>query len=95
MAKHERDQTWAAMYTAAERLTSRYGTGDTLKVAAFQRRNLTNVVQGMQVWDEWTEYTEPVRERRYFSSKWTDLQPVQDAASKIGTFLRERPDQAD
>jgi hypothetical protein len=95
VVKHERDQAWAAMYTAAERLTSRYCQADTLKVAAYQRRNLTNVVQGLQVWDDWTDYDEPVRERRYFSKKWHELQPVQEAASKIGSFLRERPDQSD
>lgn len=83
------------MYTAAERLTARYCGGDTLRVAAYQRRNLTKVVQGLPVWDKWTDYDEPVRERRYFSKKWNELQPVQEAASRIGTFLRERPDQSD
>ena len=83
------------MYTAAERLTARYCEGGTLRVTAYQQRNLTKVVQGLAVWDKWTDGTEPVRERRYFSNKWTELQPVQEAASKIGAFLRERPDQAD
>lgn len=83
------------MYTAAERLTARYCAGDTLRVAAYERRNLTNVVQGLQVFDKWTDYTEPVRERRYFSRNWTEIQLVQEAASKIGAFLRTRPDQAE
>ena len=82
------------MYTAAERLTARYCEGATLRVSAYQRRYLTKVVQGLEVWDKWTDGVEPVRERRYFSNKWTELQPIQEAASKIATFLRERPDQA-
>ena len=95
MATRERDQAWSAMYTAAERLTARYCEGDTLSVAAYQQRNLTKVIQGLRVSDKWTDGKEAVRERRYFSNKWIELQPVQEAASKIGAFLRERPDQAD
>jgi hypothetical protein len=89
-----RDQTWAAMYTVAERLTGGIAQGETLRVAASQRRNLAGVMQGSEVWDKWTDYSEPVRKRRYFSKHWSDIQTVQDAASKVAAFLRERPDQA-
>jgi hypothetical protein len=82
------------MYTVAERLTSRLPEEETLRVAAYQRRNLATVVQGLQVWDKWTDYIEPVRKRRYFSKRWSDIQPVQEAASKVAAFLRERPDHA-
>jgi hypothetical protein len=82
------------MYTVAERLTARYCEGDTLEVAAYQRRNLTSVVQGLEVRDKWIDYVEPVRTRRYFSTTWTEIQPVAEAASKIGNFFRQRPDQA-
>lgn len=55
------------MIEVAERMTARYCEGDSLKVAAYQRRNLTCIEQGLQVWDEWTDYVEPVRTRRYLS----------------------------
>jgi hypothetical protein len=89
-----RDQQWAAIYTAAERLDVRYCEHDTLTVRAFRHRHLTGVVEGLQVSDKWTDYLEPVRKQRVLSQTWRELQPVQDAASKIGEFFRERPDLA-
>jgi hypothetical protein len=91
----ERDQTWAAMYNVAERLTARYCEADTLRVFARRYRRLTVVVEGLLVWDKWTDVFEPVRKRRIFSNRWTEIQPVNEAASKIGAFLQERPDQAE
>jgi hypothetical protein len=91
----ERDHTWGSMIEVAERMTARYDAGDSLKVAAYQRRNRTGVEQGLKAWDKWTDYVELVRTRRYFSRSWTEVQPVARAASKIGTFLRERLDQTD
>jgi hypothetical protein len=90
----ERDQTWAAIVTVAERLSSRYCEGDTLQVLAVRRRGLFKVTEGLVAADDYTDVFEPVRERRVFSSDWTDLQPVKKAAGEIGAFLRERPDQA-
>jgi hypothetical protein len=89
----ERDLDWAAMHTAAECLTARYCGGDTLVVAAYRRRHLTVVIEGLTVWDKWTDVREPVRQRRVFGRRWTELQPVQEAASKISSYIRERPDQ--
>jgi hypothetical protein len=91
----ERDHTWGSMIDFAERMTARYCEGDTLRVLAYQRRNLTRVEQGLQVGDEWTDYVEPVCTRRYISTRWIEVQPVAKASSKIGTFFRDRPDQAD
>lgn len=53
---------------------------------------MLSVTEGLEVADNWTEVFEPVRKRRRFTSRWTTLQPVQEAAAQIGTFLRERPD---
>jgi len=90
----ERDQTWAAMINVAERMTARYCKDDTLEVVAVRRpRGLMTVVEGLAVGDNWTDVFEPVRERRRFSGRWTELQPVKDAAASISVFLRERPDQ--
>lgn len=89
-----RDQTWASMYNVAERLTARYCEADTLRVYAQRYRHMTFVVEGLLVWDKWTDVFEPVRKRRVFTNKWTELQPVNEAASKLAAFLRERPDQA-
>jgi hypothetical protein len=88
----ERDQTWVAMVTVAERMTATSCAGTSLAVAAVRRRNLLSVIEGLHVGDNWTDVYEPVRKRRYFSGAWTELQPVNVAASSIGAFLRERPD---
>lgn len=84
------------MYEVATRLNER--TGDSgLEVRASRRRSLLgwSVEEGIEVVDNWTDVFEPVRRRRFFGSRWQEVQPVQEAASKIGWFLRERPDQAD
>jgi hypothetical protein len=90
----ERDQTWAAMVNVAERMSSRYCKTDTLKVYATRRRRLLTVIEGLAAADCWTDVFEPVRERRVFLRRWTELQTVKEAAANIGGFLRERPDQA-
>ena len=81
------------MVTVAERMTDRYCKGDTLRVAATKRRRWFQVIEGIQVADNWTDVFEPVRSRRWFSSRWSKIQSVKDAAAQIGAFLRERPDQ--
>jgi hypothetical protein len=76
--------------TTAERL-SRLST-DTVDVSAY-RRGLVRVTEGLNAGDLWTYVTpEPVRWRWRFSRRWHAVQPIQDAASKIGSFMRSRPD---
>ena len=60
-----------------------------------RRRSLRSwsVTEGLLVSDKWTDVFDPVRKRRIFSSHWAGVEPVQEAASRLGTFLRERPDQ--
>lgn len=88
-----RDLVWAAIYEVADRLNRRVGDS-TLEVRATRRRSLLQwtVTEGIEVTDYWTDVFEPVRRRRLVSSKWQDMQPVQQAASNVGSFLRERPD---
>lgn len=88
-----RDLTWAAIYDVAKRLNDRV-EGSTPEVEPVRRRSLLywTVTEGIAVRDNWTDVFEPVRRRRIFGKKWKDVQPVQEAASKVGGFLRERPD---
>jgi hypothetical protein len=86
----ERDQMWAATCEVAERLTARYCEGTTLKVRASRRHKLWSVTEGLRAWGNGTDVFEPVRTRHPFSRGWTEIQPVQDAASKIGYLAREQ-----
>lgn len=90
-----RDLVWAALFDVADRLNRRV-SGSTLEVRAARRRSFLRwtVVEGLEVTDNWTDVFEPVRTRRLLQSEWTEVQPVQQAASKVGAFLRERPDLA-
>ena len=80
------------MFEVAERMSARYCADDTLKVSAARRNGLLSVTEGIEVADNWTDVFEPVRKRRRFTTRWTPIQSVQEAASQIGQFLRERPD---
>ena len=82
------------MVTVAEEMTARYCKDDTLRVAATRRRRWFQVIEGIQVADNWTDVFEPVRSRHWFSSRWNQIQSVKGAAAQLGAFLRERPDQA-
>ena len=88
-----RDLTWDAMVTVAERLNREAG-GLTSHVRASRQRSwLTlTVTEGLEVADNWTEAFEAVRKRRLPRGAWTEIQPVAQAASTVGRFLRERPD---
>jgi hypothetical protein len=90
-----RDLAWAAIYEVADRL-NRGVSDSTLEVRAARRRSLLQwrVTEGIEVTDKWTDVFEPVRRRRLVSSKWQAIQPVQQAASNVGSFLRDRPDLA-
>jgi hypothetical protein len=89
-----RDLTWVAIFTVAERMTERYDTALTIRAA--RRRSLLgwNVTDGLEVVDNWTRVFEPVRTRSLLGRTWNEVQPVQEAASKVGTFIRDRPDLA-
>jgi hypothetical protein len=51
------------------------------------------VVEGLEASNNWVHGVfEPVRRRRWLGSQWRDLQPVTEAAAKIGAFIRHRPD---
>jgi hypothetical protein len=88
-----RDLPWAAIYKVADRLNQDVGDS-TLDVRAARRRSFIRwtVTEGIEVMDNWTDVFEPVRRRRLMSDKWEEVQPVQQAASNIGSFLRDRPD---
>lgn len=92
MAPAERDLTWDAMCEFADRL-NRSGRARELEVVALRRRQwLVVVTEGLWVGDKWTDVFEPVRRRVALSDRWTDLQSVDAAASKIGDFVDSRPD---
>lgn len=93
VANVERDLTWDAIVTVAERLNAR-AVAQGLAVASARRRSWrqVEVVEGLHCGDRWTDVFEPVRSRRMLGARWQEIQPVPEAASKIGTFMRERPD---
>jgi hypothetical protein len=89
-----RDQTWAAMWNLADRMNRRYA--DTTLHVRPRRRRLPlrwRVIDQLEAADNWTFVVEPVRRRWLFGRGWDEIQPVKEAASKIGQFIRERPDQ--
>ena len=88
-----RDLAWAAIYDVATRLNERAESA-TLQVRAARRRSVLQwtVEEGIEVVDNWTDVFEPVRRRRLFGRDWQEVQPVQQAASSVGAFLRDRPD---
>jgi hypothetical protein len=90
-----RDLAWAAICEVADRLNRRV-SDSTLEVRAVRRRSSLQwtVTEGIEVVDNWTELFEPVRRRRLMPSTWEEIQPVQQAASNVGSFLRDRPDLA-
>jgi hypothetical protein len=92
-----RDLTWDAIVTVAGRLSresAESGLGrEALVVRGVRRRSPGWVVEGLGASNNWTHGVyEPVRRRRWLSRRWSDLQPVPEAARKIGAFMRERPD---
>jgi hypothetical protein len=92
MAPAGRDLTWDAMCGFADR-SNRSGRAGELEVVALRRRHwLIVVAEGLWVGDKWTDVFEPVRRRVAFRDRWTDLQSVAVAASKIGDFVDSRPD---
>jgi hypothetical protein len=89
----ERDLTWDNMVRVADRMTRRYADSGLVTRARRQRSIVSwTTTDGLQTVDNWTNVFEPVRRRRFFGRVWSEVQPLQEAASKVGTFLRERPD---
>jgi len=88
-----RDLVWDAISTVAARMMKRY-EGEGLEITAHRERSVTKwaVTEGLHAGDYWTDVFEPVRQRRLLGGRWQDVQPVQEAAAKIGAFLRARPD---
>src|SRR5947209_20500645 len=94
MGAVERDQTWAAIWNVAARMNRRY-TETALRVRPARHMSIRNwtVTEGLEAVDNWTEVFEPVRRRRLLRRwRWTEIQPVAEAASKVGRFIRDRPD---
>ena len=90
----ERDLVWDAVLTVAERMSEEYeDTGLVVRGARRRSFRTLSVTEGLLATDKWTDVFEPVRRRRIFSSQWTEVEPIQEAAARVGTFLRERPDQ--
>jgi hypothetical protein len=85
------------MQAAVERLQP-LTMGSTLTLPAGRQRSLLRwrIVEGIDVFDNWTDVFEPVRRRPLWSpfpgQRWKEIQAVEDAAHHVGQFLRERPD---
>jgi hypothetical protein len=86
-----RDLTWDAVCDAAEHLNLS-ATEQALEVVATRKRSILFVTEGLWVGDKWTDVFEAVRRRPHVGRGWRELQSVQEASSRIGRFLRERPD---
>ncbi len=93
MEEDGRDAVWDAIVTVAARMNKR-NEAEGLEIAAHRERSVTKwaVTEGLHAGDYWTDVFEPVRQRGLLGGRWRDVQPVQEAAAKIGAFLRERPD---
>ena len=87
------DEAWERLGAEAERLTAM--STDTVRVWPYRRRRPLRITEGLDAGDSWVYgLAEPVRWRRPLSSKWHEAQSIEEAASKLEVFLRERPDQA-
>jgi hypothetical protein len=76
--------------TTAERMRDR-AEGQRLELKARRRRSLIHwsASEGFELTNRWTDVFEPVRSRHLIGGRWREVQPIQEAASKIGRFLRE------
>ena len=87
MSEQGRDLTWDAMATVAERMDAE---SESYTVLAARRRFLLRwtIEEGLLAFHEANDHFELVRARPFFSESWIDHQPVQEAAAKIGQYLR-------
>ena len=77
-----RDLGWAAMVEVGTRMSANHR----VRVKAVRRRDRHGIAEGIAVPS--LDAFEPVRCRGWFSRHWYEVQPVQDAASRIGARLR-------
>jgi hypothetical protein len=100
VVESQRDLAWDAIATVAERLNARAAQDDRwdererLVVKGKRQRLLATwtVREGLYFGNLSTYGFEVVRERRFFGRRWTEKQSVAEAASRVGSFLRIRPD---
>lgn len=70
------------MDDVSAQMSAQYGR----RVKAVRQRDRHGVTEGIAVRS--VDAFEPVRCRSWFSRHWYEVQPVQDAASRIGARLR-------
>ena len=94
-----RDLAWDTLVTTAERLSDEYmaavfDRGGEFELQARRQRSLRRwrVTEGFWLWliDGCGESTvfEPVRSRPLLTGSWSEVKPIQRAASSIGARLR-------
>ena len=84
------------MYTVAERMSGRAAArGLAVKATRRWRWHRLDITDGLWCGNRTSGSFEPVRRRAMFRARWTEVQPVQRAASRIGDLLRERADAVD
>jgi len=77
------DRAWADTHEVAQRMSLRYG----VRVRAVWRRQRGLMIeQGLAV--DTLQLFEVVRRRRLFSRHWEQVNPVPEAASKVGDMIR-------
>jgi hypothetical protein len=88
-----RDLTSDALVEWVERANAS-GRAAELQVRVVRRRRWARLVVQDVLWagNLWTDVVEPVRERRFGSSRWREIQTVAEATAWMGRFLDERPD---
>jgi hypothetical protein len=67
---------------SAERMTEKYA----LLIRATRRHSVRRIREGISVPSH--KLWEPVRERSRLSRRWSEIQPVEDAAAKISEAVR-------
>jgi hypothetical protein len=86
----DRDLVWDALLEVASRLDRPERSGS-LHVGAVRRWSWLRVVEGLAVKGASTDVFWPVRERAWIGFRWREIESVQDAASRVGAFLRQHP----
>ncbi len=80
------------LQTAAEALNARHAGATGLQVGVAVRWRGPFRVQGLCVWDLWTDVFEAVRHRLLWTRTWHLRQAPVDAAANIDWFFAHRPD---
>jgi hypothetical protein len=79
-----RDLKWQFLIETSERLAAKYGE----PVKAVERREGFWITAAFE--SPMFGVFERVYRRRLWNRNWEDLQPIQEAAAKVGRVLRER-----